>query len=161
MEILNQANNGSKQDLSLDFDLGLEHSQFVPETPGSPSPIIGAPHNRTNGRINQNQEYVIEHEYFEMESQEIENASTLNSGSKAMNNDVNSSTKLPLINDTLRSQGNCTVIMINPLDNNVKELINNPVEIVKSTNNSFFNCPEVKDIRVNKRKNILVAEMRE
>ena len=38
MKILNQAKNGSKQDLSLDFDLGLDHSQLVPETPGSPSP---------------------------------------------------------------------------------------------------------------------------
>ena len=95
-----------------------------------------------------------------MKSQEMENVSTLNSGSKAMTNDLNSSTKLPLINDTLRGQGNGTVIIIKPLDN-VKELINNPVEIIKATNNSFFNCPEVKEIRVNKRKNILVAEMRE
>ena len=105
IKILNQVNNGSKQDLSLDFDLGLDHSQFVPETPSSPSPIIGAPHNRPNGRINQNQECGIEDEYFEMESQEIENASTLNSGSKAMTNDVNSSTKLPVINDTLTQSG--------------------------------------------------------
>ena len=51
-----------------------------------------------------------EDEYFEMESQEIENVSTLKSGSKAMTNDLNSSTKLPVINDTLRSQLNGTVI---------------------------------------------------
>ena len=31
--------------------LNLDDSQFVPETPGSPSQIIGAPHNRPNGRI--------------------------------------------------------------------------------------------------------------
>ena len=51
MEILNQANNGSKHELSLDFDIGLDHSQFVRETPGSTSRIIGAPHNRPNCRI--------------------------------------------------------------------------------------------------------------
>ena len=66
-----------------------------------------------------------------------------------------------MINDTLRSKGNGRVIIIKQLDNNVKELINNPVEIIKATNNSSFNCPEVKDIRVNKRKNILVAEMKQ
>ena len=53
------------------------------------------------------------------------------------------------------------MIIIKPLDNNVKELINNPVEIIMATNNSSFNCPEVKDTRVNKIKNILVAEMKE
>ena len=76
MEILNRANNGSKHELSLDFDIGLDHSQFVPETPGSPSPIIGAP-DRPNGGINLNQECDIKDEYFEIESQEIENVSTL------------------------------------------------------------------------------------
>ena len=98
------------------------HNLFL-ETPGSPSPIIGVPHNSPNGRINQNQECGNEDQYFEMESQEIENVSTLNSGNKAMTNDVNNSTKLPVINYTLRTQGNCTVIIIKPLDNNVKELI--------------------------------------
>ena len=68
-----------------------------------------------------------------MKSQEIENVSTLNSGNKWLTNDINSNTKLTVINDTLRSRGNCLVIVIKPLDNNVKELINNPVEVIKAT----------------------------
>ena len=51
-----------------------------------------------------------------------------------MSNDINSNAKLTVINDTLRSQGNGTVIIIKPLDNNVEKLINNPVEIIKATN---------------------------
>ena len=69
--------------------------------------------------------------------------------------------KFPVINETLRSQGYGTVIIIKSTANNVKDLINNPIEIIKSTKNSLFNCSEVKDIRVNKRKNVLVAEMKE
>ena len=68
-----------------------------------------------------------------MESQDVENVSTLDSGNKSLTNDINSNTKSPVINDTLRSQGNGPVIIIKPLDNNVKELINNPVEIIKAT----------------------------
>ena len=98
-----------------------------------------------------------------IEIPETENISLLHNENELVTNPHRNINKFKVINETLRSQGYGTVIIIKPTANNVKDLINNPIEIIKSTKNSLFNCSEseVKDIRVNKRKNVLVAEMKE
>lgn len=65
------------------------------------------------------------------------------------------------LNLTQNSQNDSKIILIKPISNNSKDLIHNPIEIVKSIRNSPFSCKEIKDIRVNKKRNILVAELQE
>ena len=101
-----------------------------------------------------------------METDEIPetgNISLLHDENELVTNPHRNVKKFPVINETLRSQGYGTVITIKPTTNNMKDLINNPIEIIKLTKNSFFNCSEVKDIglRVNNRKNVIVAEIKE
>lgn len=62
-------------------------------------------------------------------------------------------------NRTLESQRQNKIIIIKPTGTNSRQLITNPIEIINSIRNSSFNHQEVKDIRVNKRKGILTAEL--
>ena len=174
LELLDQRNNGSNLELSLELDLDIcEESEspstmasdsIIPETTYSPSPIIGALQNMgrsravsgPNNKVHEDQEIQTV-----IETQESESFTMLENGNNLVENAQINNLTLPVTNNTLRSQGYGTVIIIKPTADNVKDLINNPVEIIKATKNSLFNCPEIKDIRVNKRKNILVAEMKE
>ena len=153
IETLDQLNNASLLDLSFDF------SPVIPATPCTRSPIIGAQQNKDRGKCNR--ECDAQHDMETIEILETENISLPHNENELVTNPQQNVKKFPVINETLRSQGYGTVFIIKPTANNVKDLINNHIEIIKSTKNSFFNCSEVKDIRVNKRKNLLVAEMKE
>lgn len=67
---------------------------------------------------------------------------------------------IPMTN-FLASQGQKKIIIIKPTGDNVHNFINNPVEIVKSVRQSPFSAEEIVDVKVNKRRNILVAELKE
>ena len=115
-----------------------------------------------DGQTGPNNKVYEDHEIQTViETQESESFTMLENGNNLVENAQINNLTLPVTNNTSRSQGYGTVIIIKPTADNVKDLINNPVEIIKATKNSLFNCPDIKDIRVNKRKNILVAEMKE
>lgn len=68
---------------------------------------------------------------------------------------------LPITNHTLDSQRQSKIVIIKPTAPNAKELISDPVEIINCIQNSpFNNTDKIADIRVNKRRNIIVAELK-
>lgn len=66
---------------------------------------------------------------------------------------------IPLTNRTLESARQGKIVIIKPSSPNSSQLINDPIQIVKLLKQSPFDDQEIVDIRVNKRKNILVAEL--
>ena len=69
---------------------------------------------------------------------------------------------IPLpMNPTLESEGLGKVIIIEPLGENPSQLTNNPIAIIKALKNSPFDAIKNKKVRVNKRKKIIVIEMKE
>ena len=67
--------------------------------------------------------------------------------------------QMPPTNFTLESRGKRTVILIKCTDPNSVKLINNPIEIHKSVSNSVFGSLSIADVRVNKRKQVIVIEI--
>ena len=64
-------------------------------------------------------------------------------------------------NKTLESDGEGIVIIVKPAENQARELINNPIELNRVITNSAFNKFKMKDIRINKRRKIIVMELQE
>ena len=118
----------------------MASDSIIPETTYSPSPIIGAPQNMgrsravsgPNNKVHEDQEIQTV-----IETQESESFTMMENGKNLVENaQINNWTPL-VTNNTLRSQGYGTVIIIKPTADNVKDLINNPVEIIKATKNSI------------------------
>ena len=65
-----------------------------------------------------------------------------------------------MLNATQRSEGDQSVILIKPTGENLKKLINNPIEIVKALKESPFSKYNDKIVRSNKRKELIVIEMK-
>ena len=65
------------------------------------------------------------------------------------------------INNTIRSQDQHRVIIIKPTGNNAEDLINNPFLLNKEMKSSSFAQATFADIRINKRKKIIVLELSE
>jgi hypothetical protein len=70
-----------------------------------------------------------------------------------------SRTMYPPTNSTLSSLGQNSVVLIKPSDPNNRELLNNPIELAAVLDGSPFGKYKMKDIRTNKRKNIITAEI--
>ena len=66
--------------------------------------------------------------------------------------------ELPCVNSTLNSEGKKRVIIIKPLEVDGKSLVNNPIEMVSVLKESEFGKINMEDIRVNKRKGVIVVE---
>ena len=73
-----------------------------------------------------------------IETQESKSFTMLENGNNLVENAQINNLTLPVTNNTLRSQGYGTVIIIKPIADTVKDLINNPVEIIKTTKNSLL-----------------------
>ena len=58
------------------------------------------------------------------------------------------------------SDGRCSVILIKPTGENAKKLINNPVAIVKALKESSFSRFNDKQVRINKRKELIAIDMK-
>ena len=71
------------------------------------------------------------------------------------------SEKSPPINATLQSQGRKSTIIIKPVESDAANLVNNPFEITSVLENSLFNNLRTKDVRVNKKKNLIIVEAEE
>lgn len=69
-------------------------------------------------------------------------------------------TALPL-NKTLLSAGEDRVVIIKPEGDRGRELINNPIKLNSMLDQSEFGNIEIKDIRVNKRKEMIIIELAE
>jgi hypothetical protein len=65
------------------------------------------------------------------------------------------------VNDTLRSTGTGTVVIIKPLSNNLNELMNNPIEIASIIKESIFGTVNLKDVRTNTKKGLIIAELQQ
>jgi hypothetical protein len=74
---------------------------------------------------------------------------------------LQSAKKKPTVNHTLISDGLGSVIIIKPNGLNAKELINNPIEVTEQLEKSPFGMVDMKDVRINKKKGIIVTEMKE
>lgn len=62
-------------------------------------------------------------------------------------------------NNTLESEKEGTVIIVKPADSQATELISNPLEISRQISNSEFSKHKMKDIRINKRRKIIVMQL--
>jgi hypothetical protein len=69
--------------------------------------------------------------------------------------------KKPAVNCTLISNGQRSVIIIKPNGLNAKELINDPIEVTEQLEKSPFGKIDMKDVRINKKKGIIVTEIKE
>ena len=63
------------------------------------------------------------------------------------------------MNLTQQSQGKNTVVIIKPMGNEASKFMRDPVAIVKAINESEINKMNIKDVRTNKRKEIIVVEL--
>ena len=64
-------------------------------------------------------------------------------------------------NNTLESENEGTVLIVKPAAEQARELINNPIEINKQISNSEFSKHKMKDIRINKRRKLIVMQLEE
>lgn len=68
--------------------------------------------------------------------------------------------KTPVNNYTLASEGQGVVILVKPLGENYRDLINDPLEISELLDSSDFAKADLNDIRINKRKAIISIELK-
>jgi hypothetical protein len=65
------------------------------------------------------------------------------------------------VNATLRSTGTGTVVIIKPSSDNINELMNDPIEIATIIKESLFGSLNMKDVRTNKKKGLIIAELKQ
>ena len=69
--------------------------------------------------------------------------------------------QMPPVNKTLLSTGEHRIIIIKPEGGDGRELINNPIKLNTILEQSVFGKLDIKDIRVNKRKEMVIIELEE
>lgn len=104
-------------------------------------------------------ESLIEKQHHPKTSTEMDSSQQTISDSSTLTIPPGSRQHLPPTNSTLNSQGLHTVVIVKLTDVNSLNLINNPVLLSKEIQNSTFGTIQVKDIRVNKRKNLIIVEL--
>lgn len=144
--------------LSLEPLSSVTSGEISRPTGPNPSPIIGGFRKKPLlNNCNDNVEAKEANSVPYSTNPENSNNSELERSSRNSQNLVSG---LPM-NRTLESQKQDRVVIISPTEENARELISNPVAIMKAIEGSPFNHQLIKDIRVNKKKNIIAAELRE
>ena len=147
----------------IDFSLNNEHRQSLPSQPFSPD----------NASRNKYAPPTKVHKYHNLDLNEIEMPSQLPStndlcyienqtSDTALSGNAKvyhrSKQVLPPMNPTLESMGKNNVLLIRLQTENSKEILTNPILIHKLIYQSDFKKLRIKDIRINKKKDIIAIE---
>ena len=149
----------------LDFTLNNEHRQTLPSQPHNSS-SNGFNNTHYQSSISEVQDiHNIDLNEIEMPSQlpSTSDLYYLKSQTPERTEQVHQKAKqhrqlLPLINPTLESMGKNNVILIKIQSDDNKEILTNPILINKLIYESDFKKLRIKDIRINKKKDIIAIE---